>query len=62
MENHQKRPPRYRQGNKVPENIYDMQAQPWKPIMIAPSPYLAEHYVKVMNLGEDALKDLEADT
>lgn len=42
---------RFRQGNKVPENVYDTIAQPHKPIMIAPTPELAAEYVRLLNLG-----------
>ncbi len=44
---------RFRQGGKVPENVYDMKAQPHKPIMIAPTPELAEEYVSLMNKSMD---------
>lgn len=42
---------RFRQGNRVPENVYDTDAQPHKPIMIAPTPELAAEYVRLLNEG-----------
>jgi hypothetical protein len=41
--------PRFRRGHSVPENIYDMLAQPNKPIMVAPTPELAAEYVLLLN-------------
>jgi hypothetical protein len=42
---------RFRQGKSVPENIYDDEVQPHKPIMIAANPEIAEHYVRLLNAG-----------
>ena len=42
---------RFRQGRSVPENIYDNEVQPHKPIMIAANPEIAEHYVRLLNAG-----------
>lgn len=42
---------RFRQGGRVPENIYDNATQPHKPIMIAANPEIAEHYVRLLNAG-----------
>jgi hypothetical protein len=55
---------RFRQGKSVPENIYDDEVQPHKPIMIAANPEIAEHYVRLLNAGlcvsEDDIRDRDA--
>ena len=42
---------RFLQGKSVPENVYDMEIQLHKPIMIAVTPEVAEYYVALLNAG-----------